>query len=183
MSEAFQTISKAMLLELVYPISEPLLPAIPHFRRRPKLLWLDTGLVNYAAGVQKELFLADDIQDVWRGRMSEHIVGQELIANKLEVSAHRLFWHRDKQGSSAEVDFVCPYQGLLIPIEVKTGHNAHLKSLHLYMDEAPHNIAVRVWSKPFSKDEVKTLKGKTIKLLNLPFYYVAQIEKILQREI
>ncbi|MBR5434609.1 MAG: ATP-binding protein [Bacteroidales bacterium] len=183
MSEAFQIISKAMLLELVYPTSETRLPIAPNYRRRPKLLWLDTGLVNYAAGVQKDVFLADDIQDIWRGRIAEHVVGQELIANRTEVSAHRSFWHRDKQGASAEVDFIYPYQGLLVPVEVKSGHNAHLKSLHLFMNEAPHNIAVRVWSKPFSRDEVKTSHGKTFKLLNVPFYYVGQLEKILQKEI
>lgn len=183
MSEAFQTISKSMLLELVYPISESRQPAMQNFHRRPKLLWLDTGLVNYAVGLQKEVFLSDDIQDVWRGRIAEHIVGQELLSFQSDISAHRLFWHRDKQGSSSEIDFIHPFQGLLIPVEVKTGHNAHLKSLHFFMDDAPHNIAVRVWSQPFSVDDVKTHSGKTFRLLNIPFYYVGQIEKILQNKI
>ena len=183
MSEAFQTISKSMLLELVYPISDTRLPAVQNFRRRPKLMWLDTGLVNYAVGLQKEVFLSDDIQNVWRGRVAEHIVGQELLAFQNDVSAHRMFWHRDKQGASSEVDFVHNFQGLLIPIEVKAGHNAHLKSLHIFMDDAPHNIAVRVWSHPYLVDEVKTKGGKTFKLLNVPFYYVGQIEKLLQKEI
>ncbi len=183
MSEAFQTISKSMLLELVYPISETQIPAIQNFRRRPKLLWLDTGLVNYAVGIQKDVFLSGDVQDVWRGRIAEHIVGQELLAYKKEVSAHRLFWHRDKHGASAEVDFVYEYHGLLIPIEVKSGHNAHLKSLHLFMNEAPHNIAIRVWSQPFSIDEVKTQQGKTFKLVNIPFYYIGQIDEFLRKEI
>lgn len=183
MSEAFQTIPKAMLAELVYPIAETCPPAMPNYRRRPKLLWLDTGLVNYAVGLQKDVFLASDIQDVWRGRIAEHIVGQELIANKREISAQRLFWHRDKQGASAEVDFVYPYQGLFIPIEVKLGHNAHLKSLHIYMDSAPHNIAIRVWSRPFSIDDVKTTQGKSFKLLNVPFYCIGQIDKILEKNI
>ena len=183
MSEAFQTISKAMLLELVYPVAETQMPVMPNYRRRPKLLWLDTGLVNYAAGLQKEVFLAGDIQDVWRGRIAEHIVGQELIANKTEVSAQRAFWHRDKQGSSAEVDFVYPYQGLLVPVEVKSGHNSRLKSLHLYMDNAPHQVAVRVWSRPYSCDEVKTGQGKTFKLINIPFYYVGQLDNLLKKEI
>ncbi|MBQ4216318.1 MAG: hypothetical protein II663_08615 [Bacteroidales bacterium] len=79
--------------------------------------------------------------------------------------------------------FVYEYQGLLIPIEVKSGHNAHLKSLHLFMNEAPHNIAIRVWSQPFSIDEVKTQQGKTFKLVNIPFYYIGQIDEILRKEI
>ncbi len=183
MSDAFQTISKAMLLELVYPTSGAQIPILQNFRKHPKLLWLDTGLVNYAAGIQKDVFLLPDIQDVWRGRIAEHIVGQEILAFDARVSATRAYWRRDKDNSSAEMDFVFPFNGLLIPIEVKSGHNAKLKSLHLFMDEAPHDIAVRVWSQPYSVDEVSTPKGKRIKLINIPFYYVGQLNKILERVI
>ena len=181
MSEAFQTINKAMLLELVYPSMEARLPVFPSLRKHPKLLWLDTGIVNYASGIQRDVFSVEDIQDVWRGRIAEHIVGQELLALDKHVSATRTFWQRNKQGSDAEVDFLFPYQGMLIPIEVKSGHNAKLRSLHLFMDEAPHNIAVRVWSQPLSVDEVKTTKGKIFKLINIPFYYVGQMEKVLDK--
>ena len=45
----------------------------------PKLVWLDTGLVNYAAQVQKEVLGAKDIMDAWRGMIAEQIVAQELL--------------------------------------------------------------------------------------------------------
>ena len=61
-----------------------------------------------------------------------------------------------------------------------TGHNAKLRSLHLFMDETPHNIAVRVWSQPFSINEITTYKGKVFKLINLPFYYVSSVSEILR---
>jgi len=77
------------------------------------------------------------------------------------------------------VDFVLQYDGKIIPIEVKSGHNAKLRSLHLFMEDAPHDIAVRVWSQPFSIDEVTTPNGKKFKLLNLPFYYVGGLKEIL----
>ena len=48
------------------------------------------------------------------------------------------------------------------------------------MDECPHNMAVRVWSQPFSVDEVTTPKGKTFKLINLPFYYVGVLEDVMK---
>jgi len=97
------------------------------------------------------------------------------------VSAHRQFWDRNKTQSSAEVDFVIQYKNRAIPIEVKSGHNAKLKSLHLYMEEAPHNIAVRVWSQPLSVDVVKTVAGKEFQLINVPFYYVCLLEKVLEK--
>lgn len=40
-------------------------------------------------------------------------------------------------------------------------------------------MGVRVWSEPFSIDEIVIPKGKKIKLINLPFYYVAQLKDIL----
>lgn len=180
-SEAFRTIEKAMLLELVYPVTNAQIPLLTSITHRPKLIWFDTGLVNYIAGVRESLFSVTDVMDAWRGRIAEHIVAQELLSWKWQVSAHRQFWDRNKTQSSAEVDFVIQYKNWAIPIEVKSGHNSKLRSLHLYMEEAPHEIAVRVWSKPLSVDMVKTPKGKTFKLINVPFYYVCLLEKVLEK--
>jgi predicted AAA+ superfamily ATPase len=180
MGEAFRTLEKTMLLELVYPAITTLLPAPSDLKRSPKLIWNDVGLVNYAANIQKEVFGSKDILDAYRGKIAEQVVAQELIANETRVSAQREFWVREKQGSDAEIDFIMQYDNKMIPIEVKSGHNAKLRSLHLFMDEAPHNIAVRVWSEPFSIDEIKTPNEKKIKLINLPFYYIGEIKNILK---
>jgi len=176
---AFQTIQKAMLLDLVYPVLETQAPLLPNLRKRPKLIWLDTGLVNFLSGIQREVFSVTDIQDVWRGRIAEHIVAQELLTLFDSILAQRIYWRRDKQGSEAEVDFVHQYDGLAVPIEVKSGHNSKLKSLHLFMEAAPHDIAVRVWSNPFSVDKVTTPNGKKFNLINVPFYYVGVLNKVI----
>lgn len=55
--EAFRLLEKAMLTELVYPTTSTEVPAIPEQKRMPKLIWLDTGLVNYSAQVQKEIYV------------------------------------------------------------------------------------------------------------------------------
>jgi predicted AAA+ superfamily ATPase len=182
-SAAFQTIQKAMLLELVYPASETQMPLLPNFRKRPKLIWLDTGLVNYLSGIQREVFSVSDIQNVWRGRLAEHIVAQELLSLSDSVLAKRIYWRRDKQGSEAEVDFVHQYDSMAIPVEVKLGHNSKLKSLHLFMETAPHNFAVRVWSNPLSIDEVTTPNGKKFILINIPFYYIGVLDRVLKKFI
>jgi predicted AAA+ superfamily ATPase len=181
MGEAFRTLEKTFILEFCYPTTDCLVPPTKDLNRSPKLLWLDCGLVNYSANVQKEVFGAADILDAWRGKIAEQIVAQELLALDNRVSNQRNFWIRNKKDSDAEVDFVLKYNSKLIPVEVKSGHNAKLRSLHLFMDEAPHNIAVRVWSQPFSVDEVTTPKGKKFKLLNVPFYYVGVLEKLLMK--
>ncbi|MDR1370967.1 MAG: AAA family ATPase [Dysgonamonadaceae bacterium] len=177
--EAFRTLEKTFILELCYPTTDSLVPVTQDLKRSPKLLWLDCGMVNYAANLQKEVFGAKDIIDAYRGKIAEQIVAQELLALDSRVSNQRNFWVREKSTSQAEVDFVLQYESKVIPVEIKSGHNAKLKSLHLFMDEVPHNIAVRVWSQPFSVDEVMTQKGKKFRLINLPFYYVGILEKVL----
>ena len=179
MGEAFRTLEKTFVLELCHPTTDTLVPITKDLKRSPKLLWLDCGLVNYAANVQKEVFGSMDILDAWRGKIAEQIVAQELLTLDNRVSNLRNFWMRNKKDSEAEVDFVLQFDNKVVPIEVKSGHNAKLRSLHLFMDEAPHNIAVRVWSQPFSIDEVTTYQGKIFKLINLPFYYVGRLNEIL----
>ncbi|MCL2327193.1 MAG: AAA family ATPase [Bacteroidetes bacterium] len=180
MGEAFRTLEKTFVLELCHPTTDFLVPVTKDLKRSPKLLWLDCGLVNYAAQVQKEVFGAADILHAWRGKIAEQIVAQELLALDNRVSNQRNFWVREKSNSNAEVDFVLQQENRVIPIEVKSGHNAKLTSLHLFMDEVPHDIAVRVWSQAFSVDEVTTQKGKTFTLINLPFYYVGRLNEILR---
>ena len=179
MGEAFRTLEKAMLLELVYPTVGYTPPVCNELKRSPKLLWLDVGLVNYSAKLQKEVFGSKDILDVWRGHIAEQVVAQELLASNFRVSHKRNFWVREKKGSEAEVDFIVQHENKIIPIEVKSGHNAKLKSLHAFMDKTNHEISVRVWSKPFSVDKIIVSSGKEFNLINLPFYYVGILDKIL----
>ncbi|MBQ3657131.1 MAG: hypothetical protein II956_09875 [Bacteroidales bacterium] len=84
--------------------------------------------------VRKEVFSVDNIQDVWRGRIAEHIVAQELIAHNSKVSAKRNFWVSPKSGATSEIDF----NDLQIPSD------------------------------------------KKFKLINIPFYYVGILERILK---
>lgn len=180
--EAFRTLEKALLLELVYPTTSVSLPILPDVKRAPKLIWLDTGLVNYAAGIQKEVFAAKDILDVWRGAIAEQLVAQELLTLTDKVSARRSFWVRGKEGASAEVDFVWSYDGVMIPIEVKSGHNAHLRSLHSFVNQSEHcNLAVRVWGEPLSCDRVQTTSGQEFTLLNVPYYMVGMLGALVYR--
>jgi len=51
----------------------------------------------------------------------------------------------------------------------------------LFMEQAPHNIAIRVWSHPLSVDIVNTPQGKEFKLINLPFYYIGVLENVLEK--
>ncbi|WP_075560225.1 ATP-binding protein [Parabacteroides timonensis] len=180
-SEAFRLLEKAMLLELVYPTTATDVPATSEIKRMPKLIWLDTGLVNYAAQVQKEILGAGDIMDTWRGMIAEQIVAQELLTLTNKVSQKRNFWVRGQNDSSAEVDYIWVQDSKIFPIEVKSGHNAHLRSLHSFMERSSQTVAFRVWSQPYSVNEVKTVKDKQFKLINLPFYLVGELTAIISK--
>ena len=175
--EAFRLLEKAMLLELVYPVSSTQLPIIPETKRMPKLIWFDTGLVNYQAGIRKEIIGSTDMVDSWRGHIAEQITAQELLALEDRVGQHRSFWEKPNNG--AEVDFIFTHNSKLYPIEVKSGTNAHLRSLQVFMDSSDVNIAIRIWSKPYSIDKVKTIHGKEFTLINLPFYLIGNLRNVL----
>ena len=179
MGEAFRTLEKAMLLELSYSTTATELPIIPDLKKSPKLLWLDTGIVNHVAGLQQELFGIKDISDAWRGKIAEHIIAQNLLSSNDSVLARRNFWVREAKNSQAEVDFVMQYGTHLLPIEVKSGDNSKLKSLHLFMEQSTGNIAVRFWNQALTRDTVVLPSGKKYTLLNVPFYYAECLENVL----
>ena len=175
--EAFRLLEKAMLLELVYPMSSTQMPIIPETKRMPKLIWFDTGLVNYQAGIRREIIGSTEMVDSWRGHIAEQITAQELLTMEDRVGQHRSFWAKPNNG--AEVDFVFVHNSKLYPIEVKSGTNAHLRSLQSFMDNSDIDIAIRIWSRPYSADRVKTPKGKVFRLINLPFYLIGRLHQVL----
>ncbi len=174
-SEAFTILEKTHLLKLIYPTTNVQLPIQANNRKSPKLQLLDTGLVNYFSGANKEAFLSDNLMNVYKGKIVEHIVAQELrqVFNSQLHNIH--FWVREKKQSNAEVDFVIPYEGLLIPIEVKSGSSGRLRSLHQFIDNAPHNFAVRLYAGEIRLEKSTTISGKEFFLLNLPYYLTSRI--------
>lgn len=182
-SNAFRTLEKTLLLELVYPLTSTSFPILPDLKKSPKLLWLDTGLVNYVAGMQEELLFTTDSDELWNGDIAEHIVAQELLGATTTFGEKRLFWVRDARNSQAEVDFVIRYKSHLLPIEVKTGANSKLRSLHLFMEESKENIALRLWNGPMTSDVITRSDGRPFTLYNIPLYYADHLHTLMQQTL
>lgn len=174
-SNAFRTLEKALLLELVYPLTSTSFPILPDLKKSPKLFWLDTGLVNYVAGMQEELLFTTDSDELWNGDIAEHSVAQELLGATTTFGEKRMFWVRDARNSQAEVDFVLRHKSHLLPIEVKTGSNSKLRSLHLFMEESKENIALRLWNGPMTSDVITRSDGRPFTLYNIPLYYAGHL--------
>jgi uncharacterized protein len=180
MGEALRTLEKTLLLSLIYPSTSAKLPIIPELQKSPRLQLLDTGLMNYAAGMQKEIIGTTDLNNVYQGTVIEHLVGQELLASSYNALSALNFWVREKTTSTAELDYVMAYDGKLLPIEVKSGKEGKLKSLHLFMDESPSKIAIRLYAGELSVSKVLTPNGKNYHLLNLPYFLVSQLPKYME---
>jgi hypothetical protein len=174
--EAFAVLQKAFLFQVVHPVTSTALPIMPDTKKSPRLHTLDTGLVVFKTGMRKTLFTAPDVSAVFSGRIIEHSVGQELFAANNSALYSLNFWARDKTQSNAEVDYVLPINGKLVPIEVKTGASGRLRSLHAFINASSYNLAVRLYGGEFRIEPAKTIDGKNFTLVNIPWYQAAQTE-------
>ena len=177
---SMRKLERAMLLYLRYPVTRTELPIYPDKKLRPRLQVLDSGLINYSIGIQAMFFQDVKLTDVYRGTLAEQVVWQELLAQGRKELNVPAFWAREKKQSNAEVDFVYAWQGGLIPIEVKSGKDGTLKSLHQFLENSNEEIAVRLYDREYSLIETKTPAssdhpGKPYRLLNLPLYCAGKI--------
>ena len=104
--------------------------------KRFKAAMLDIGLLQNLCRVPVDLELREeDLLAMYRGKLAEQFVAQELIANH---SSELFYWAREARGSNAEVDCLAIRDGRIVPIEVKSGAGGSLRSLHLMLDTYPN---------------------------------------------
>ncbi len=177
--EAFRTLEKTMILQLVYPTTNINIPVQTDYKKSPKLQFLDTGLINHSTGIINKFFTEENLTDIYKGKIAEHITGQELRSLSNSPLSKLNFWVKDKKNSQAEIDYVYLYKGLIIPIEVKSGKTGRLRSLFNFINSVGHPFAVRIYDGILNIQQEKTISGKTFYLLNLPFYLIHKIEAYL----
>ena len=109
-----------------------------------KVLFLDTGLFQLNAGLRLADFLvARDTEMLNKGSMAEIFAGLEMIKyESAGVRAQRYYWHREKRGSTAEIDYLYNDHGTILPMEVKSGTSGKMQSMHQFLSErdAPRGI-------------------------------------------
>ena len=102
-----------------------------------KALMVDIGLMQNICGMSVDVEYAQtNLLDIYRGAMAEQFIGQEMaVSQKGEV----YYWSRQARSSSAEIDYVALVNGLICPVEVKSGASGTLKSLHLFLETYTHS--------------------------------------------
>ena len=178
--EAFRNLDDAKVIQMLYPTTNVEIPAKPDLRKSPRLQFLDTGLVNHALGIQGELLALNDLSSAWKGTIIPHIITQEILSLNIHSYRKPLFWVREKKQSSAEVDLAIPFHDKVIPVEIKSGSEGTLRSLHQFVEATNHPYAVRMYAGEFKVSKTKTPGGKPWLLMNLPYYLGTKIHGYLE---
>ncbi len=177
--DAFRTLDEAKIIQMIYPSTDLEIPVRPDLRKSPRMQFLDTGLINHALGIQAGMIGMVDLSTAYKGCIIPHIITQELISiNTLQYKKPN-FWIREKKQSTAEVDLILDHEGIVFPVEIKSGSAGSLKSLHQFVDRSSHPYAVRMWAGEYSIQEARTPAGTPYYLMNLPYYLGTKIYKYL----
>jgi predicted AAA+ superfamily ATPase len=175
--EALRALDLAKIIQLIYPTTNTEPPIIPDLKKRARLQFLDTGMLNQILLLQGEMILLNDINDLHRGKIIQHLVCQEIISIHDEMPYKPHFWVREEKDSNSEVDIVYHFAKFIFPIEVKSGKQGTLRSLHQFVERTNHPYAIRLYAGDFSIEEAETPGGKPYYLMNLPYYLASQLEE------
>jgi len=170
---ALEQLQQAGLIRPIFSTPASGIPLAAQMKRHAfKPLFLDVGLIQRSLQVDPQLILDSDLVQIHSGALAEQFVGQELLAYADCFREEQLFfWEREKQTSSAEVDYVMSVGQEIVPIEVKAGAQGHLKSLIQFMKEKKSRLGIRICQSPLSyKDGI----------LSVPFYMVEQIPRLVR---
>jgi len=173
--EALRALDLASIVMLIYPSTSLKPPIIPDYKKRPRLQFLDTGLLNQILMLQADMITIENLDNFHKGKIIQHLVNQELLSNYTNVKYKPNFWVREQKNSNSEVDIVIRYKNLIIPIEIKSGKKGRLKSLHQFIDETNHPFAVRIYAGKFSIEESVTPSKTPYFLMNLPYYLTTKL--------
>ena len=150
-----------------------------------KIVMLDCGLCSASLGLSlHQLRATSEISLINSGGIAEQFVGQQLrTIFPAYMPPSIYYWHREKRGAEAEVDYIIQHQNQVVPVEVKAGTTGTLKSLRQFMKEKKKPMAVRINSDFPSVTPifVEDPSGEAIeyRLLSLPFYLLGQLHRLI----
>ncbi len=168
--KAFRTLCKARVINKVSSASPTGLPLkATASSKRFKATIVDIGLWQHLNGIDvaKE-YPKTDLLTIYQGAMAEQFVGQEILAAQ---NSSLYYWARSAKGSTAEVDYLVAIDGMVVPVEVKSGPAGRLRSLHLLLNtyrNCPFGLI-------FSSSPYAVLKKQRLKFV--PLYYAYSMTK------
>ncbi len=159
--EALDLLEMAGLVYKIYHSSGQGLPIGSHMNHKIfKVLFLDTGLLQQNSGLKlSEILVAKNTEMLNKGRIAEIFAGLEMIKYEIpEIRPQLYYWHREKRGSSAEVDYLIEYKGDIVPIEVKSGITGKMQSMHQFLSEKNRAKGIRLSMENFASfDKIEVI--------------------------
>ena len=122
---------------------------------RFKTLFFDIGLSQRILGADVMPWLLNPVVNINNsGTVVEAFIGQELLAySNPWTQAELYYWHREARSSNAEVDYLLPIDGRIIPVEVKAGTTGALRSMRVFLQEKSVPYGIRFSGNPSSQHE------------------------------
>jgi len=110
-----------------------------------KYLPLDTGIYQRFLRLDLgQLLSSESLQQINKGALAELFVGLELLKSAPSTNPTQLYyWQREKQGASAEVDYVVQCNADIVPVEVKSGTRGSMQSMAQFLSEKKYPYGIR----------------------------------------
>lgn len=117
-----------------------------------KFLFLDVGMMQSMLKIQpKDILIADNVDFVNRGGLSEMFAGLELMKYESYLMKPELYyWQRTERGAQAEVDYVISRRGKIYPVEVKASNSGSMQSMYKFIELKKSDYGIRTSLEPFS---------------------------------
>lgn len=137
-----------------------------------KVYLSDVGLLRRKSNVNYRTILEGDASYIhFKGALTENYIMTQLKCMGIES----YFW---RTKADAEMDFITDYEGILLPIEVKSADNTKAKSLHIFCNRYHPRMAVKTSLKNVGDNQ----DGDT-HVWSIPLYLIFRLKEYVTHEM
>ena len=137
-----------------------------------KVYMADIGLLRRKSNVNYRTILEGDASYIhFKGAITENYIMTQLNC----IGMESYFW---RTKANAEIDFISDYEGLLLPIEVKSADNTKAKSLHMFCNRYSPKMAI----KTSLKNVGDNMDGDT-HVWSIPLYVIFRLKEYVAHEM
>jgi uncharacterized protein len=124
-----------------------------HQKIRESLILFDHGVFQRLLGLElSQHLIPGDFEAINKGNLAEQFAGTEFLKYAEPYNRRQLYyWHREKKGSNAEVDYVIQRSDQALPIEVKSGKQGKMQSLWMFLKEKKIDLGVSISLENFAR--------------------------------
>lgn len=178
MKNALSLLERAMIVHVAWPTSDVSPPLQTRARAAPKLLPLDVGIALASIGVPLPELRGAPLDGLLDGRVAEIFVGQQVLARRMRDNPPLHFWVSEGAGN-AEIDYLVNGPTGILPVEVKSGSQGTLRSLHQFLRRSGSSVGVRLYSGPMREEDHEVeLEARPLqyRLRSWPLYLAEMLE-------